>query len=121
MSIIDTQNDIFNFLNQFATPYYEFDHQSTDKKPNNLSYPFITFSAPSENWRETGLMQVRIWDKMDDYVSVFEIAYKIEEMVKEGYNCNSLVIHQGSPFVQVMPQDDENIKCLYINLEVNYL
>lgn len=66
-------------------------------------------------------MQIRLWDKHSNYENLYKIANDIESVVKEGYKCYNFIIHQGSPFVQVFPTGEENIKCLYVNLEINFL
>lgn len=115
MSLSQTQTNIYNFLRQFAQPYLE------NQVPTNTPFQYLTYNFDIENWRTTGLGQIRLWDKSNNFSKLFEIADKIEDTIKEGYTIDNLILHSGTPFAQIMPQEDTNIKCLYINLEIDYL
>lgn len=115
MNLLQTQTNIYNFLKQFAQPYME------QEVPQGAVFPYMTYIFDMENWRTTGLGQVRIWDEGESTQTIFGIAEAIEDMVGEGFISENLIIHAGSPFVQIMPQEEENIKCLYMNLEIDYL
>jgi len=115
MNVIQTQVNIYNFLKQFATPYME------NEVPEGAVFPYLTYTFEIENWRTTGLGQIRIWDEGESTQDIFQIAENIEDEIGEGYIAGNLVMHAGSPFVQIVPQEDKNSKCLYLNLEIDYL
>ena len=115
MNVIQTQVNIYNFLKQFATPYME------NEVPEGAVFPYLTYTFEIENWRTTGLGQIRIWDQGESTQDIFQIAENIEDVLGEGYLIENLIMHAGSPFIQIVPQEEENIKCLYLNLEINYL
>lgn len=114
MSVEQTQTNIYNFLKQFAQPYLELE------VPDGAKFPYLTYTFDIENWRITGLGQIRLWDMGESTQAIFDIAANIEDIIGEGYTIENLVIHAGSPFIQIVPQE-ENIKCLYMNLDINYL
>ena len=124
MNVIQTQVNIYNFLKQFGTPYLEKevpDNIMVDGVGVPVPFPYLTYVFEIENWRTTGLGQIRIWDEGESAQDIFQIAENIEDEIGEGYIAGNLVMHAGSPFVQIVPQEDENIKCLYLNLEIDYL
>lgn len=124
MNVIATQVNIYNFLEQFATPYLEKevpDKIMVDGVMVTVPFPYLTYTFEIENWRNTGLGQIRIWDKGESVQDIFQIAENIEDVLGEGYVIENLIMHAGSPFIQIVPQEEENIKCLYLNLEIDYL
>lgn len=124
MNVLQTQINIYNFLAQFATPYLEKevpDEITVDGVKGPAPFPYLTYVFDIENWRTTGIAQIRLWDIGESTQKLFQIAENIEDEIGEGYIEGNLVIHAGSPFIQIIPQEDENIKCLYMNLEINYL
>ena len=124
MNVLQTQINIYNFLKQFGKPYMENEvpeKELVDGEMVPVKFPYLTYRFDIENWRNTGLGQIRLWDEGESTQEIFQIAENIEDEIGEGYIMNNLVMHVGSPFVQIVPQEDENIKCLYLNLEIDYL
>lgn len=115
MNVMQTQVNIYNFLKQFVKPYLE------NEVPDKATFPYLTYIFDIENWRNTGLAQIRIWDMGESTQAIFQIAENIEDVLGEGYAIENLIMHAGSPFIQIIPQEEENIKCLYLNLEIDYL
>jgi len=115
MNVLQTQINVYNFLKQFGKPYME------NEVPKGAKFPYLTYTFDIENWRNTGLGQIRIWDEGESTQNIFQIAENIEDTVGEGYIIENLVMHAGSPFIQIVPQEEEYLKCLYLNLEIDYL
>jgi len=115
MSIKQTVTNIHSFLSQFTQVYLE------GQAPSKPTFPYITYTQLIENWRTTGIIQLRLWDNSNSTSKLYDIVEKLEDTMGDGFQIENLLIHQGSPFVQNIPQEDLTIKCLYIVLEVDFL
>lgn len=122
--IKDYVEDIYNFLNQFATPYLSNQVPANNQNLNNnliVSYPYLTYNLLVEDYRNTGILQIRLYDKSDNIKTLVNIVDKLDNVIDDGYIYNNIVLHKGSPFVQDIEQEDLTIKCLYILLDIDFL
>lgn len=122
--IITYKQNVYNYLKQFGTPLDSFPIQGGIQDLNKdfkTDVPFIAYSLFVENWDTDGLLQLRIYDKNDSTSRIYDIANKIWLNVFEGCIFNDIIIHKGSPFVQGEPQEDVTIKCLLVNLQINFM
>ena len=117
MNVMQTQTNVYNFLSQFGTVYMKNQVPSA----NGLVFPHLTYEFDIENWKNDGVGQIRIYDKSGSTKKAFQIAEDIEDVIGDGYVIENLIMHAGSPFIQIIEQEDINIKCLYVNLTINYL
>lgn len=122
--IKDYVEDIYNFLNQFSTPYMSNQVPANNQNLNNslfVSYPYATYNLIVEDYRNKGLLQLRFYDKSDNIKTLVNIVDKLDNVVGDGYIYNNIVLHKGSPFIQDIEQEDLTIKCLYVLLEIDFL
>lgn len=123
-NILTYKQSIYDFLSEFASSYYENQVPANNQGLNNdlkVNFPYITYLPYIESWENDGLLQVYIYDKSNSTRKISEIAKKIEEKVNEGCIYNDIIIHKGSPFIQEIAQEDITIKCLFMNLQINYV
>lgn len=123
-NILTYKQSIYDFLSEFASSYDENQVPTNNQGLNNdlkVNFPYITYLPYIESWENDGLLQVYIYDKSNNTRKISEIARKIEEKVKEGCIYNDIIIHKGSPFIQEIAQEDITIKCLFMNLQINYV
>lgn len=123
-NVMDYKQQVYDFLKEFATPYDENQVPANNQGLNSnlkVNFPYITYIPYIESWDNDGLCQVYIYDKGNSSRKVNDIAKQIEEKVKEGCIFNDIIIHKGSPFVQEIAQEDRTIKCLFMNLQINYV
>ncbi|MGL4665499.1 MAG: hypothetical protein ACRCWA_10835 [Clostridium butyricum] len=123
-NILTYKQSIYDFLREFAQVYDENQVVANNQGLNadlKVNFPYITHSLFIESWDNDGLAQIYIYDKSNSSKKVYEIANQIEEKVKEGCVFNDIIIHKGSPFIQEMAQEDKTVKCLFMNLQINYV
>lgn len=117
------KQSMYNFLKQFAQPYdsmqVPINNQGLSSN-ENAQFPYLTYNMTIEDWDEDGVVQIMIYDRADSSSRVYDIASKLEENIGQMKMHDNLVIRKGSPFAQEMAQDDIEIKCLFVNLQVNY-
>ena len=116
---------LYNYFNQFLPAYIE--GQIPDKVDGKkVEPPYITYSVSYANEYEDNLIQCRIWTKSDTTFEVRKYADMIADNVGNGtlFKCKEggqVWIKTGSPFMQIVPDEDETIKSVYINLITNFL
>lgn len=123
-NILQYTQDVYDYLNQYSTPYSENEVPANNQDLNNnlkVNFPYCTYYLATEDYRNTGLLQVRFYDKSDSYRKVTETVAKLEDDLGDGRIFNNIVLHKGSPFIQRVSQEDTTIKCLFINLEIDYI
>lgn len=111
---------LYNYFNQFLPAYIE------NQVPQDAKYPYITYTVAFENEFKDNLIQCRIWTKSDNTSLLRKYTDMIADNVGNGtlYDCKEggrVWIKTGSPFMQIVPDEDETIKSVYINLITNFL
>lgn len=115
MNITSTAKTLNRFFNQVATSWLE------DNVPTGATFPYITYSLASEAFGEEGVLQVRIWTQSRSIQEACALTDKLEGLITEGgtvlENGNGyLWLYKGSPFAQLEPTTEEDIKAMYIVL-----
>ena len=116
----NTMGTLYNYFNQFLPAYIE------NQVPQDAKYPYITYTVSFENEFKDNLIQCRIWTKSDNTSLLRKYTDMIADNVGNGtlYDCKEggrVWIKTGSPFMQIVPDEDETIKSVYINLITNFL
>lgn len=95
--------------------------------PRNAQLPYITYTLQEYDWKDTGMLQMRLWYRGEDYAALnlkidqISLATENGKQVKVNGSDGKLVIYRGRPFCQYQPVDEENIKVAYLNFDVHYL
>lgn len=116
----NTATALYQFASGFAWDAYP-----EMSVPENASLPYVTYTLQEYEWLEQGMLQLRLWYKGEDYVTINSKIDEIELAVRDGKtvatNRGKLVIYKGSPFCQFQPSDEVNLKIAYLNFLVHYL
>ena len=111
---------LYSYFNQFLPAYIE------NQVPEDAKMPYITYTVSFADEFEDNLIQCRIWTKSDSTADIRKYSDMIADNIGNGvlYKCKEggkLWIKAGSPFMQVVSDEDETIKTVYINLITNFL
>lgn len=106
-----------SFLSQFCKAYEEY------TVPDGTNYPYLTYSYSIDSEFETGVLQVRIFDKGSSVKRINGICDDIGQTLQGKstlyeYGGASIILRKGSPFVQPYPTEDVSIRGRYINIEI---
>lgn len=115
MNITTTTKLLKTFFDGFAPSYLE------NCVPPGTATPYATFTLNNEKFGHEGLIQLRIFDESTSIENICSLTDRVEEAIGHGGKLingpNGVIwIYKGSPFAQVEPQQEENLKVMYINL-----
>lgn len=92
--------------------------------PANTQFPYITYTLAQNNMFDEWLDQVRVWTRSDNIGQLSEfLAYVAEAVPFDGMmlylpdRSGALCLYRGTPFMQIQPVDDPDIKVGYVNIE----
>lgn len=116
----DIARAMYKFWNSFDIPaHVEY------QVPVTAELPYITYTLGSNDFKDNGLQQVRVWYKTSSMVSINakldDITSRIGEGIRLPLPNGNIIIYKGTPLVQFQPSDDPSLKIAYCNFEVSYL
>lgn len=94
--------------------------------PNDATLPRITYNFSFAEFNSPVLMSASVWDKSTSWASVTDKADELYDSIGLGgkitrYDDGYIWIKRGVPFAQRMSDEDDTIRRIYINIEVEYL
>lgn len=107
-----------SYFDKFAVSYPE------GFVPTGTQYPFITYTITDESNLDEGLIQVRVYTKSGSFKSLTSLIDSIEVDIEENGRIKLgefgvTRLYKGTPFFQLISEEDQNIKSAYIN--INYI
>lgn len=107
------------FWNQFQWPAYD-----ENTVPDNAKAPIITFNNIISKFEDNVMLNADLWYRSKSWETIEEKAAEIAEAIGYRWDCDidngKVHIYQGSPFSQHMPDDDDSMRRIRINIIVNY-
>lgn len=111
---------LYKFFSQFGLPAYV-----ENNVPANAQLPYITYTQTANNWRDTGSIQMRVWQQSTSFVGVNNVIDTVIDTVGEGVSIPTgngcVVMYPSNPYIQSQPSDDPSLKILYVNFEIQCL
>jgi hypothetical protein len=109
------------FLVPFCWPVYD-----ENTVPDDASLPRITYSFSDAEFGDPVAMSMSVWDRSTSWVAVTNKANEIYNTIGLGgkiipFDDGYIWVKRGQPFSQRMSDEDDSIRRIYINLEVEYL
>lgn len=103
-----------------------FDNATVPDADDAPEFPYITFEEIEASFDEPVLLSGNIWDRSSSWSRVTEVADEIYDDLGRGgkivvSGSESVWIKRGNPFSQRMADDDDSIRRIYINIEVEYI
>ena len=109
------------FWNSFGLKFYD-----ENTVPENATLPYGTYNESMAYFDEPVMMSASLWYKGLSWVDITQKAMEIGAAI--GLDCRIipfdggyLWIKRGTPFAQRMSDENEQIRRIYMNVEVEYL
>lgn len=115
---------IQDFWSRFGLNAY--DENSVPTGKHSPSTPYITYNVITDNLNHSVQLSGSLWYRSTSWEDIERKASEIAEYlgvggvtikIDDGY----VWITRGQPFAQRMPDNDDMIKRIYINIQVEYL
>lgn len=103
-----------------------YDENTVPGPPDTPELPYITYAAAVSNFDEPVMLHASLYDYNTSWARVTEKAKQINRAIGPGgkfvrYSDGVLWIKRGAPFIQRMPDENPNIRRLYIVIEAEYI
>lgn len=94
--------------------------------PEDATLPRFTYSFVDAEFGDPVSMAISAWDSSYSWATVTEMKDALYESIGLGgkvipYDDGYIWVKRGQPFSQRMPDEDDKIRRIYINIEVEYL
>lgn len=115
-------NALQNFWSSFGVDAYD-----ENTVPDDAKLPYITYSVSTGSFDYPVSMSASIYDRSMKWISVTEIANRIEKALKNGgkylnYGDGAIWIRMGTPWAQRLSDtSNDTIRRIVLNLEVEYI
>ena len=108
------------FWNGFGLPAYD-----ENTVPDDATMPRITYSVVFGNFDEPVAATASLWYYSRSWADITEKAAEINSYIGLGGEClpcdgGYLWIKRGNPFAQRMSDENDGIRRIYINIELEY-
>ena len=122
MAILKTQA-LYNFFSGFELPVYE--ENTVPTGANAPALPYITYSTATSGFDNNVQISASLWYKGFSWADADRKAAEINTALANGgkkipYTGGALWI-KDTLFAQHMPDDDDTIRRIYLNLTAEYL
>lgn len=113
---------IDTFWNSFGVPAY--DESTLDP---DVEYPYITYDVKTDSFGNVVNLSASLWDRNTSWARVQQLSDKIARRLGERswqifkLDNGRMWLMPGVPFSQRMRDDDDMIRRIYINIQVEYL
>lgn len=125
---MDKAQALHSFWSSFVVgtkpiPAYDDNTVPDDKRE---TFPRITYESATDSIGQTLVLSASIWDRNMSWVRSEEIAADVSDRLGMGglsipYKDGVLWIKRGTPFAQRMSDNDDSIRRIVINIEVEYI
>lgn len=110
-----------SFWNTFGVSAYD-----EGTVPDDATLPYITYSVSTDDFNHPVSLTASIWNRSTSWERVTEILENISEVIGHGgqmvaYDRGAFWITKGSPFSQRVPDEDDSIRRILINVEVEFI
>lgn len=110
-----------SFWNGFGLTAYD---EST--VPDNAPLPYITYSAGEDDFNHPVSLTASIWYRSKTWVDITNKLDQISEWISRGgimvaYDQGAMLIRKGTPFAQRVKDEDDSIRRIYMNIEVEFM
>lgn len=121
---------LYDFFSGFEIPAYE-----ENSVEDNAALPYITYQISVPDWTDTADISASIWyagpffnevaakaDEIGQFIGEGTLYPDPERLTDEQKKANAkpvLYIYKGTPFAQVVPTGDDNVKVIYLNIGIH--
>lgn len=116
--MINTAKALYEFWSGFGIPAY-----TIGTVPDDEILPYITYSLSESEPLEPASHYAQLWYRTISNSALLEKVDVVKETLGNGViiNCDGgyVSIRPSSPLVQLMVAEDPEVRCAYINLQIN--
>ena len=110
-----------NFLSGFTWKAYD-----KNTVPDDATLPRITYSFSDAEFGDPVAMSISVWDRSTSWDGVTAMKDRIYNAIGLGgklipFDGGRIWVKRGQPFSQRMADENDSIRRIYINVEVEYL
>lgn len=103
-----------------------YDAYSVPSAEQNPAIPRITYEFSASDFDSEVMLSASLWDMSSSWTRVQEKAEEIYEYIGLGgafveYDNGHIWIKRGTPFYQRMPDDNDKIRRIYLNVQVEFI
>lgn len=118
---MDKEQALQSFFEGFGVPAYD-----ENTVPDDAPLPRITYQNITDNFGVQNVLTASIWDRSKSWKSVTDILHSIENSMGYGgqtvtYDGGMAWISRGVPFAQRMGDEDDSIRRIVLNIQIEYL
>lgn len=120
---MDSAQAIHRFWSRFGWKAY--DSATVPSEAFDPEMPRITYDVAMSEFLSDVLLSASLWDRSYSWERISKKADEIYEYIGLGgriiyYTGGSIWIKRGSPFMQRMADEDDTVRRIYLNVEVEY-
>ena len=102
-----------------------YDEATVPSQDSEPAMPRITYGVAMSEFENTLVLSASLWDRSYSWASVSKKADEIYKYIGLGgriikYDDGMIWIRRGNPFAQRMPDEDDTVRRVYLNIEVEY-
>ena len=117
---MNKEQALHSFWSQFGNAY------DRNTVPDDATFPRITYESATDNFGGQLILSASLWDRSTSWAAITELLHTIETTLGMGgqtigYDGGMLWVKRGTPFAQRMPDEDDSIRRIVINIETEYL
>lgn len=117
MNKIQAYND---FWNSFGIPAWD-----ETAVPDKTPFPYITFSVGEDDFNRPVSLTASIWYRSKRWDDITDKLAEISNRITMGgvlvtYDGGAMWINKGNPFAQRLKDEDDSIRRIFMNVEVEY-
>ena len=123
---MDSAQALHQFWSSFDWKAYDENTvPSKDRDEVEPEMPRITYNVANAEFEQTISLAASLWDRSFSWTAISQKAEEIYDYIGLGgrlisYDDGRIWIRRGAPFAQRMTDDDDAIRRIYLNLEVEY-
>ena len=118
---MDKAQALHSFFSQFGVKAYQ-----RDTVPEDAVLPRITYEVILDEFGSQNIITASIWDRSTSWKGVRDIQKLLEQELTDGgstvsYDGGVIWLKIAHPFAQDMSDEDDSIRRIVLNIEVEYL
>lgn len=122
---MDRDQAIHSFWSSFGLKAYD-ENTVPDNALANNGGRYLTYTVINTGFNKPVLASASLWYRDTSWSAIAAKTQQISDALGEGgslvaYDDGALWVKRGSPFAQRMGDEDDTIRRVYINVELDYL
>lgn len=121
---MDSQQALDNWWNSFQWQAFE-ENTVPDDALSTYGH-YLTYTAGTSEFERPMMLSVSAWERSTSWAGTVNKASEIEAAIGLGgtvipFDGGTIWIKRGNPFSQRMPDEDDTVRRVYMNLEVEFI